>query len=267
MSALAERTNGHRPLTVVEQPRTLDAYGRLEALCDPGSLQVIRSTILPRRESKRMQAGRRRGRRLRHGRRAARVLLRAGPGLRGRRAGRGPRRHDHPRDGDGRAGRGPGGRLHRLRRRAHGRRRCGARRLRAHLPPQRAAVGQGPADLGDQRRVGRRRLLLAGAHRLRGHDRGLGHVPHRPRRGRGGHGREGGRRGPGRLARALAQRRLPVRDRRRHRRRAARARPALLPAPARGRRRSARGALAGAGHASGQRSCPRRSARSTTCAA
>ena len=57
MSALAERTNGHRPLTVVEQPRTLDAYGRLEALCDPGTLQVIRSTILPRRESKRMQAG------------------------------------------------------------------------------------------------------------------------------------------------------------------------------------------------------------------
>ena len=54
---LAERTNGHRPLTVVEQPRTLDAYGRLEALCDPGTLQVIRSTILPRRESKRMQAG------------------------------------------------------------------------------------------------------------------------------------------------------------------------------------------------------------------
>jgi acetyl-CoA carboxylase carboxyltransferase component len=29
----------------------------LEALCDPGSLQVIRSTVLPRRESKRMRAG------------------------------------------------------------------------------------------------------------------------------------------------------------------------------------------------------------------
>jgi acetyl-CoA carboxylase carboxyltransferase component len=50
MSALAERTT-------VEQPRTLDAYGRIEALCDHGSLHVIRSTVLPRRESKRMQPG------------------------------------------------------------------------------------------------------------------------------------------------------------------------------------------------------------------
>jgi methylmalonyl-CoA decarboxylase subunit alpha len=57
MSALAERMNGHRRLAVVEEPRTLDAYGRLEALCDPGSLQVIRSTVLPRRESKRMREG------------------------------------------------------------------------------------------------------------------------------------------------------------------------------------------------------------------
>src|SRR5918999_1389240 len=63
MSALAERTmdrrrtNGRRPAVVVEEPRTLTAYERLEALCDPGSLQVIRSTVLPRRESKRMQPG------------------------------------------------------------------------------------------------------------------------------------------------------------------------------------------------------------------
>ena len=49
MSALAERTttNGRPPVAVVEEPRprTLDAYGRLEALCDPGSLHVIRSTV------------------------------------------------------------------------------------------------------------------------------------------------------------------------------------------------------------------------------
>jgi acetyl-CoA carboxylase carboxyltransferase component len=67
MSALAERTDGRRTngrfpraaATAVreEQPRQLDAYGRLEALCDPGSLQVIRSTVLPRRESKRMRPG------------------------------------------------------------------------------------------------------------------------------------------------------------------------------------------------------------------
>jgi acetyl-CoA carboxylase carboxyltransferase component len=51
VSALAER------FTVVEQPRTLDAYGRLEALFDPGSLHVIRSTVLPRRESRRTAPG------------------------------------------------------------------------------------------------------------------------------------------------------------------------------------------------------------------
>jgi acetyl-CoA carboxylase carboxyltransferase component len=51
MSALAER------FTVVEEPRTLDAYGRLEALFDPGSLQLIRSTVLPRRESRRSAPG------------------------------------------------------------------------------------------------------------------------------------------------------------------------------------------------------------------
>jgi acetyl-CoA carboxylase carboxyltransferase component len=53
MSALAERT----PLVDQATPRQLDAHGRLEALCDPGSLHVIRSTVLPRRESKRMQPG------------------------------------------------------------------------------------------------------------------------------------------------------------------------------------------------------------------
>jgi acetyl-CoA carboxylase carboxyltransferase component len=52
VSALAERTTA-----VVAEPRTLDAYGRLKALCDPGSLHVIRSTVLPRRESKRMAPG------------------------------------------------------------------------------------------------------------------------------------------------------------------------------------------------------------------
>ena len=65
MSALAERTmdrhstNGRGrhggAAAVVEEPRTLSAHERLEALCDPGSLHVIRSTVLPRRESKRMQ--------------------------------------------------------------------------------------------------------------------------------------------------------------------------------------------------------------------
>jgi acetyl-CoA carboxylase carboxyltransferase component len=42
VSALAE------PFQVLEQPRSLDAYGRLEALFDPGSLNVIRSAVLTR---------------------------------------------------------------------------------------------------------------------------------------------------------------------------------------------------------------------------
>ena len=61
MSALAERANGQakdgRFAIRDKGPRTLDAYGRLEALCDPGSLHVIRSTVLPRRESKRTRPG------------------------------------------------------------------------------------------------------------------------------------------------------------------------------------------------------------------
>ncbi|MGH2804024.1 MAG: acyl-CoA carboxylase subunit beta, partial [Thermoleophilaceae bacterium] len=52
MSALAERAPA-----VLETPRTLGARERLDALCDPGSLQAIRSTVLPRRESKRMRPG------------------------------------------------------------------------------------------------------------------------------------------------------------------------------------------------------------------
>ena len=66
MSALAERTmdrqrtNGRGPqhtAVAAREPRTLTAYERLEVLCDPGSLHVIRSTVLPRREQKRLQEG------------------------------------------------------------------------------------------------------------------------------------------------------------------------------------------------------------------
>ena len=56
----------------------------------------------------------------------------------------------------------------------------GARWLRADLPPQRRAVGRGAADLDHRRAVGRRRLLLAGADRLRRDDAGRCDVPHRP---------------------------------------------------------------------------------------
>ena len=268
MSALAERMNGRR-LAVVEQPRTLDAYGRLEALCDPGSLNVIRSTVLPRRESKRMAPGD--GVVGGSGTVAGRpgVLLRAGPELRRRLAGRGARRDDHPRDGAGRARRGAGRGLHRLRRRAHGRRRRRAGRLRADLPPQRAAVRPRPADLRDQRRVGGRRLVLAGADRLRRDDRGVGDVPHRPGRRARGDGRGRRRRRARRPARALRQRRVPVRRRRRPRRGA---RWCATCSPTCPQRAGETPPIGPAGRAcrridpSRRRAAPRR-ARCTTCAA
>jgi len=42
---------------LLKEPREVTARDRLELLCDPGSLHVIRSTVLPRRESKRMREG------------------------------------------------------------------------------------------------------------------------------------------------------------------------------------------------------------------
>jgi len=53
VSALAERT------ALATEPRLapLDARGRIEALFDPGSLNVIRSTVLPRRQAKRTAPG------------------------------------------------------------------------------------------------------------------------------------------------------------------------------------------------------------------
>ena len=259
MSALAE------PL-VVHEPRTLDAHGRLQALCDPGSLNVIRSTVLPRRESKRMApgdgvvgaSGMVGGRPVfcyaqdqsfaggslgeAHADTIIRVMELAERGL------------------------GPRDRFHRLRRGAHGRRRRRPGRLRAHLPAQRAPVRAGAADLGDQRRVGGRRLVLARADRLRGDDRGVGDVPDRPGRGARGDGR-GRRRGRARRpARALGQRRRPVRGRRRSRRDRARPRPARLPAPARGRLAADRSAAARRGDRPERVRARRRRARSTTCA-
>jgi methylmalonyl-CoA decarboxylase subunit alpha len=50
-------TPAPRLRVVEEAPRTLGARERLETLCDPGSLHVIRSTVLPRRESKRVREG------------------------------------------------------------------------------------------------------------------------------------------------------------------------------------------------------------------
>ena len=57
MSALADRMPAERISPLLKEPREVTARDRLELLCDPGSLHVIRSTVLPRRESKRMRDG------------------------------------------------------------------------------------------------------------------------------------------------------------------------------------------------------------------
>ena len=57
MSALADRMPAERISALLKEPREVTARDRLELLCDPGSLHVIRSTVLPRRESKRMREG------------------------------------------------------------------------------------------------------------------------------------------------------------------------------------------------------------------
>ena len=57
MSALADRMPAERISPLLKEPREVTARDRLELLCDPGSLHVIRSTVLPRRESKRMCEG------------------------------------------------------------------------------------------------------------------------------------------------------------------------------------------------------------------
>ena len=153
--------------------------GRGEALADraPGGAlrpgladaAALRRPLAP--DGREGPRRRRRDRRRRARRRPPGVLLRAGPVLPRRLARRAARRLDRARAAArrprGRAGR----RLHRVRRRAHAGGPRGARRLRAHLQGARRAVGQDPADLGDLRRVGRRRLLLAGADRLRRDDR------------------------------------------------------------------------------------------------
>ena len=141
-----------------------------------------------------------------------------------------------------------------------------ARRLRADLPRARRAERQDPADLRDLRRVGRRRLLLARADRLRDHDRAREHVPHRPRGRPRGHGRGRQRRRARRLQGPRAQRRRALRRRRRRRRRAARPRPARPPAR---QPRRARAAVAPGrpGRLRRRRAGARRtSAASTTCA-
>ena len=188
--------------TVSHEPAPrLGPHERLERLCDPGTLQVIRTEVTSARMGEQGAPGRRRRRRRRPRRRPPGVRLRAGRQLRRRLAGRAARRHDRAHPRAGRARPRPGRRLHRVRRRTPAGGRVGAGRLRPDLPRQRGAVGARAADLGHHRHVGRRRLLLAGPDRLRDHDPGGGDVPHRPRRRARGHGR-GRRRGRARRHRA-----------------------------------------------------------------
>ncbi len=156
-------------------------------------------------------AGRRCRRRRRARRRAARLLLRPGRLLRRRLARRRARRDDRARARARRPRAGAGRRLRRLRWRSDAGGRRSARWLRADLPPDGRAVGQGPADLDHHRPLRRRRCLLAGADRLDRDDPGREHVPDRPGSRAGGARRGRERRRARRPPRPRAQRRLPLR--------------------------------------------------------
>ena len=239
---------------------------RLQLLCDPGSFAPCAPRSLSPRLGDRAGAGRRRRRRGRAGRRPAGVLLRPGPGLHGRLAGRGARRLDRPRDASSPARPAP---------------RWSASSSPA-APGCRRATPRSPATAGSSgpastlsARVPQISVVSGvsaggGAYspaldRLRGHDRGRAHVPHRPEGRRGGAGRAGLDGGPRRPGRALAQRRLPARGAGRpRRRRSARELLAMLPSSFGGQPPIA--PSAGPGATTRMRPCRPRRARSTTCA-
>ena len=218
-------------LALVPRPdERLTPMERLEVLCDPGSLDLLRTEVLSRRMGEKARPGRRCARRQRPRRRARRRCLRAGRLVRRRVAGRGhadtvvavlelAERSRVPVIGfvesaGARHAGGPGG----------------AERLRADLPQARRAVGLvpqisvicGPSAGGGS--------YAPGADRLRDHDREREHVPDRPGRRRQGDRRGRRRRDARRPPRARAQRRLPAGRADRRRRGAAGARPARLPA-------------------------------------
>ena len=164
---------------------------RLEALCDPGSLQLMRTQVASARMG---EQGARRAT-ASSAAPAASAAARSSAyaqdaGFAGGSLGAGARRHDRARARAGRA---------RARARSSASSSPAARACRRALAAlagygrifraQRRAVRARAADLGHHRRLGRRRLLLAGADRLRGHDRDGGDVPHRPRRRARGDGR------------------------------------------------------------------------------
>ena len=160
---------------------------RLELLCDPGSFAPLRSGVRSPALGDRAGAGDGVVAGAGPGRRPAGLLLRAGPepSWAARSAPRTPTRSSRvmrARRPRRRAGR----RLRRVGRRAAAGGPRRARRLRADLPRQRRARRAGPADLDRHRRLGGRRRLLAGAHRLRRHDRVGAHVPDRAAGRRGG---------------------------------------------------------------------------------
>ena len=126
--------------TVSHEPaRRLGPHERLEGLCDPGTLQVIRTEVTSARMGERGAPGRRRRRRRRPRGRPPGVRLRAGRQLRRRLAGRAARRHDRAHPRAGRARPRPGRRLHRVRRRAPagGRRRRWAATAGSSAPTRR----------------------------------------------------------------------------------------------------------------------------------
>ena len=167
----------------------LTARERLDLLLDEGSFEefdmYVEHRCIDFGMDKTQGARRRRGHRLGHHQRP-RGHLRLRQGFhRVRRLAVGSARQQDDQDpGHGAAKPRADHRPVRRGRRAHPRRRGGARRLWRGVPAQRARERCHPADQRDHGPVRRRRRLFAGHDRLHLHGEGhLLHVRHRPRRG------------------------------------------------------------------------------------
>ena len=136
----------------------------------PGPFEAIRSSAISRRMGE-GPPGRRRHRRRGSHRRAPGLLLRPGPRVRRRLAGRGARGHDRPRPAARRAGRGPRRGLHRVGRRAAAGGSRRPRRLRTGLQPRTSRSSGRVPQISIINGVSRRRrLVLPRPDGLRDHD-------------------------------------------------------------------------------------------------
>ena len=176
--AQARAGGGERRIEAQHAKGKLTARERLDLLLDEDSFEEFDMFVEHRSHDFGMEdaarSRRRRGHRLGHDQRPGGLCLLQGLHRLRRLAFEGARREDRQGAGDGGAQRRADHRPLRRRRRAHPGGRRQPRRLRRHLPAERAGLRRHPADQRHHGPVRRRRRLFAGDDRL--HLHGEGHV-------------------------------------------------------------------------------------------